>query len=104
MKSAFIFIIMLALSDLSNAESPKDQTISGPLGSKPIQLSIGSNGITQRKEPGYICDLDASMGGGHYSEWGQTEDDARSIVTKKCASKSGFFLCKKDKAVCKQEK
>jgi hypothetical protein len=108
MKSIIFFMsaifLIISLSNFSFAEPPKENTISGPFGLKPIQLSIGANGITQEKIPGFVCDLDASLGGGHYSDWGQTEDDARSIVTKKCSKNSGILLCKKDKAVCKQDK
>jgi hypothetical protein len=105
MKSKIFFIkftlLVFNFSAVLHAETPKENTIGGFFGSKPIQISIGANGITQNKVPGYICVLDASLGGGHYSEWGQTEEDARSIVTKKCSDKSGLFLCKKNKAVCK---
>lgn len=108
MNSRFIFIhlalLLFSLPGISYAEKSSENTISGPFGLKPIQLTIGSNGITQNKVPGHICDLDASLGGGHYSEWGQTEEDARSIVTKKCSDKSGMLLCKREKAVCKQDK
>lgn len=99
-------IAFLGLSHTTRAlaqTKPAPTTISGPFGSKPIQLSIGANGIT-RKEGGYICDLDASIGKAHFSEWGETENDARSIVAKKCYKNAGFLLCKKDKITCKQEK
>jgi hypothetical protein len=96
-------LLLICSLNISYAESTKEKSIS-LFGSKPIQISISSEGITQRKEPGYICDLDVSLGGGHYSEWGETEDDARSIVTKKCSGKSGILLCKKEKAICKQDK
>ena len=98
-----IILFIIILSSISHAESAKDNTIS-LFGNKPIQINVDSDGITQHKEPGFICDLDASLGSGHYSEWGQTEDDARSIVTKKCSSRSGILLCKRDKAICKQDK
>jgi hypothetical protein len=98
-----VALVALILTQIASADdAPK--TISGPFGSKPIQLSVSSDGIKQRKEGGYICDLNASLGGGHYSEWGETEDDARTIVTKTCSNKSGLLLCKKDKATCRQDK
>jgi hypothetical protein len=81
-----------------------EEPISGPFGSKPIQISIGSEGIKTKQGGGYVCDLGASLGGGHYSEWGETENDARTIVLKACSDKSGLLLCKKDKVTCKQEK
>lgn len=97
MRLGLIFLIS-CLSVVAAAE----ETLS-LFGSKPIQLEVGPNGFKQRKEPGYICDLEASLGGAKYSEWGQTEEDARTIVHKKCSDKSGLLICKKDKAKCRQE-
>jgi len=106
MSSKFFFLaiasLLLCVPTLVFAQTTPN-TISGPFGSKPIQLSIGSKGI-ERKEGGFICDLDASLGSAHYSEWGETEKDARTIVLKTCSSKSGLLLCKKDKVTCKQDK
>ncbi len=95
-------LLILVFSLVASGQT-ETKTISGPFGSKPIQLSFGSGGVT-RKEGGFICDLDPSLGGGHYSEWGESEEDARTIVVKKCSSKSGMLLCKKDKATCKPDK
>jgi hypothetical protein len=101
----FFFInaafFILLLSSVSYSEEP---AAISPFGSKPIQLSIGPGGITQNKQPGFTCVLDASLGGGHYSEWGQSENDARTIVHQKCSDKSGLLLCKKDKITCQQDK
>jgi hypothetical protein len=89
----------------AGADSNKEQSpIGGLFGSKAIQLSVGADGIKQKKEPGYICDIDATLGGGHYSEWGETEKDARTIVMKTCDKNSGALLCKEEKITCKQEK
>lgn len=96
MKSFFIIVVLSCC--VTNAEEPLSL-----FGSKPIQLQLGTNGVTQRKEPGHICDLAASLGGAKYSDWGQTEDDARSLVHKKCSDKSGLLLCKKDKAICRRD-
>ncbi|MDZ4675939.1 MAG: hypothetical protein SGI74_00385 [Oligoflexia bacterium] len=93
----------LALLIFINPSFAQAQIIS-PFGTKPIQLSIGSDGVKQRKEPGYICDIKATVGGGQYSEWGETEKDARTIVKKTCSDKSGLLLCIDDKITCKQEK
>lgn len=98
-----VLFLIIGLFQYSYAETPKDNSIN-LFGSKSIQIEINSEGLSKRKEPGYFCDLDASLGGAHYSEWGETEEDARTIVTKKCSAKSGLFLCKKEKAICKQEK
>ena len=76
--------------------------VSGPLGSQPLQISLGSSGVTLKHKDGFTCDLKASAGGGSYSEWGQTENDARGIVFQKCSNKSGILLCSKDKIVCKK--
>jgi hypothetical protein len=86
------------------AEDNKKQEPISLFGSKPIQLELTKEGVQVRKEPGFICDLDASLGGGHYSEWGQTEEDARTIVYKKCSDNSGLLLCKKSKITCKEDK
>jgi hypothetical protein len=94
--------LILSHVNLAGAQSPTP--ISGPFGSKPIQLSIGAGGITQRKEPGWNCDIDTTIGGGHYSDWGQIEKDAREIVLQECNKKSGMLICKKEKITCKQEK
>jgi hypothetical protein len=99
---AAIALLVIGHGGLSLAQN-KPEAISGPFGSKAIQLSIGSGGIT-RKEGGYICDLDATLGGGHYSEWGETEKDAQTIVMKTCSNKSGLLLCKKDKVTCREDK
>ena len=101
MKTQLILILIIAA--VAKAESTPEKKSINLFGTKPIQLSVGSNGITQNKEPGYICDLDASLGGGHFSEWGQTEEDSRSIVAKKCSDKAGILLCKKEKAICKKD-
>lgn len=98
-----ILFVLIILTSIAPAKSYPEEKSINLFGAKPIQLNIGSEGITQRKEPGFVCDLAASLGGGHYSEWGQTEEDARSIVTKKCSDKSGMLLCKKEKATCKQD-
>lgn len=103
-RGKFITFIIFALcqSPIIYAQTtPK--TISGPFGAKPIQLSIGSNGIT-KKDGGFICDLDASLSGKHYSEWGESEADARTIVHKACSKGSGLLLCKKKKITCKEDK
>jgi hypothetical protein len=98
-------LLIFSYTSLAEAQTKSSPApISGPFGSKPIQLSIGAGGITKRKKPGYTCSLDATIGGGHYSEWGETEKDARTIVMKTCSNKSGLLLCKKDKVTCKQEK
>ena len=96
----FIFILFL----ISTGAHAEDSKVSGPFGSKSIQISFGSGGVTTKQGGGYICDLNASLGGGHYSEWGETENDAREIVYKKCSGKSGLLLCKRDKVTCKQDK
>ncbi len=101
MKSTFFVLIILTA--ITPAKSYPEEKSINLFDAKPIQLNIGSEEITQRKEPGFVCDLVASLGGGHYSEWGETEEDARSIVTKKCSDKSGMLLCKKEKATCKQD-
>ena len=98
MKSFFFLLASLSVSSTVFAE----ETIS-LFGTKPIQLSIGADGIKKNDKPGFICDLAASLGGAKYSEWGETEDDARSIVHKKCSDGSGLLLCKRDKAVCRQD-
>lgn len=90
-------------SNFAMAQTPP-KTISGPFGSKPIQLSIGSDGIKRKEGPGYNCELKASLGDAHYSAWGETEEDARSLVAKSCSDKSGLLLCKKSNATCQQEK
>ena len=97
-----VALMLVAFSQVSVAEEQKKTNIiSGPFGSKPIQLSIGSEGIT-RKEGGYICDLESI--GAKYSEWGETEKDARTIVLQACNKKSGILICKKDKITCKEDK
>lgn len=101
---AALTIFIFGQGNLGEAQTrPTPTPISGPFGSKAIQLSIGPAGIV-RKEGGYICDIDTTIGGGHYSEWGETEGDARTIVMKTCSNKSGLLLCKKDKVTCKQDK
>lgn len=96
----FFLFIFCSLQLLAQTDPP---AVISPFGSKPIQLSIGTEGIT-RKNDGYICNLEASIGGGKYSEWGETENDARTIVMKTCSNKSGLLLCKKDKITCHQDK
>ena len=81
------------------AESQKPISLS-PFGTKPIQLSVDKDGI-KRKEGGFVCDLKAFNGS--YSEWGETEDDAKTIVMKTCSDKSGLLLCKKDKITCTKD-
>ncbi|MCC6278723.1 MAG: hypothetical protein IT289_12475 [Oligoflexia bacterium] len=85
------------------AQSTEQTPLSGPFGFKPIQLSIGKDGI-KRKEGGFVCDLSATFGGAHYSEWGETEKDARTIVMKSCEKGSGTLICKADNIKCREEK
>jgi hypothetical protein len=94
-------IAKLLLPIILFAQSPTQTPIS-LFGSKAIQISADKDGL-KRKEGGYICDLTASLGGAHYSEWGETEDDARTIVWKACSDKSGLLICKKDKVTCKKD-
>lgn len=99
----FVAFFALGRLDSATAQTPP-KTISGPFGSKPIQLSIGSDGIKRKESPGFNCELKASLGDAHYSAWGETEEDARSLVAKACSDKSGLLLCKKANATCQQEK
>lgn len=92
--------VAIILLFIFNAQAEETLSL---FGSKPIQLEIGKDGVKQRKEPGFICDLTASLGGASYTEWGQTEEDARSLVHKKCSEKSGLLICKRDKASCRKE-
>ncbi len=101
--ATFLLLITAVAVAQTNKEAGKPISI-GPFGSKPIQLSIDKDGIKKRKEPGHICDLTAAVTGTHYSEWGETESDARTIVTKKCSGDSGLLLCKKEKAICREDK
>lgn len=104
MNSALNYTIAIIFSFSVYAQQDKDtkkQINISPFGTKPIQLGIGKHGI-ERKEGGYICELDAMNG--HYSEWGETEKDARTLVVKACSRKSGLFLCKEDKVKCKEDK
>lgn len=84
----------------ASAEEKKPETIY-LFGQRPIQLEATKDGIKQNKDPGFVCELKAKITGEKFSEWGQTEDDARSIVTKKCSDKAGLLLCKRDEASCK---
>ncbi len=99
----FIFAITLLIVSRAKAESPPQAPIS-LFGTKPIQLSLDAQKGLVRKEGGFICELAATLGGGHYSEWGETEKDAQEIVLKKCGNSSGLLLCKRDKVTCKEEK
>jgi hypothetical protein len=99
MTSKSLLIFLLLLPGILSAE----ETIN-LFGSKPIQINVGKDGIKTQRGGGFVCDLAATLGGGKYSEWGQTESDARNIVMKICSDKSGSLLCKKDKVVCRQEK
>jgi hypothetical protein len=104
-RAATLIIILTLHGPVRAGENKKesDQTINlSPFGSNPIQLSLDKDGIKQKKEPGFICELDAING--HYSEWGETEKDARTIVMNTCSDKSGLLLCKKDKITCKEDK
>jgi hypothetical protein len=104
--SNHIFITLLAvfwMGTVAGADPAATPTPISLFGSKAIQLSVDSQGLKQ-KEGGFICELDASLGGGHYSEWGETEEDARTIVTKKCSGQSGLLVCKKEKAKCQKDK
>lgn len=102
-KSNIFYLLLSILSVHVWAQSSPPPIISGPFGSKAIQLSIDSKGIT-RKEGGYICSVKAAVNGAPYSEWGETEKDARTIVLKKCSGKSGLLLCKSDNVTCKEDK
>ena len=99
-----ILFFLIGLNGSVRAEDDsKNRPIGGLFGAKPIQLSVDSGGV-HKKDGGFICDLDAELGAGHYSEWGETEKDARTIVHQKCSNKSGVLICKKDKIICKQDK
>ena len=100
--ASFVLLAGLSLSP-SVFAGDKEMPAIGLFGTKPIQIGIDEKGL-HKKEGGFICDLEASLGGAKYSEWGQTEEDARSIVTKKCGDKSGILLCKRDKAKCREDK
>jgi hypothetical protein len=95
-------LFLLSSNVRAQAEEKKQDTIY-LFGKKPIQLEPTRNGIKQNKNSGFICELKAKLTGEKFSEWGQTENDARSIVTKKCSGKAGLLLCKRDDATCKQD-
>jgi len=104
MYRALAVTLLLFTSSLTSAQSDpgKDEPVTiSPFGTKPIQLSIGKDGIKQNKEPGFVCELNAMNG--QYSEWGESERDARDLVHKKCSKKSGLLLCSKKKIKCRQE-
>jgi len=101
----FLTFVLFVVGDASfsiAAPRPSPSPIS-LFGSRPVQLSVGADGIRQRKENGFICDINATIGGGHYSQWGETEQDARTLVYKECCNKSGLLICKKDKITCKED-
>jgi hypothetical protein len=93
-----LILIILFFTRVWAGDPPAEISL---FGSKPIQLSVGKDGIKQNKTPGYVCEVTATLGGGHYSEWGETEKDARTIVMKKCSDESGMLLCKEDRVTCK---
>jgi hypothetical protein len=73
-------------------------------GKKPVNITVGKDGVETQRGGGFICDLAASLGDAKYSEWGKTESDARNIVHKKCSDKSGLLICKKDRVTCREDK
>jgi hypothetical protein len=96
--------IVFAIAILAASPLLYSQTSLSPFGSKPIQIGIGEDGKLEQKKSGFICDLTASLGSAHYSEWGETEKDAQTIVLKKCQDKSGLLICKRDKITCRVDK
>lgn len=97
-----IAIALTAFSFRAWTEDKPPETIY-LFGKKPIQIEVNKEGLKQNKEPGYNCELKAKLSGEKFSDWGQTEKDARSLVAKKCADKAGLLLCKEKEAVCKKE-
>jgi hypothetical protein len=98
------FILMTAALLLcgSAAADPKEKPKEINLfGTKAIQLGVSKDGI-KRKEGGHICELKAINGA--YSEWGETDKDARELVLQKCSKNSGRLLCSRDKITCKEDK
>ncbi len=95
----FIFIsLILTTSTSVNAE----ETIY-LFGKKPVNITVGKDGVETQRGGGFVCDLTASLGGAKYSEWGKTESDARGIVHKVCSDKSGLLICKKDRITCRKD-
>jgi hypothetical protein len=98
-------LLLLTCVAFAEAQTPRPSPTPmslGLFGSKPIQLSVDKAGI-KRVEHGFVCDLDSEVSKVHYSEWGETEKDARIIVKKKCSNSSGLLLCKEDKITCKAD-
>lgn len=96
-------IIVLSFISICHADDSQKPIDLFGLGTKPIQIGLGKDGL-ERKGNGYICDVSATLGNAKYSEWGETEDDARTIVLKKCSANSGVLLCKKDRVTCREDK
>ncbi len=94
---------LIMISTFCTVCAAEEKVISGPFGSAPIQIGFGSKGIEIKKDPGFVCELTAVINGKKYTQWGETENDARSLVHKECSDNSGLLLCKKDKITCKQE-
>ncbi|MDZ4678766.1 MAG: hypothetical protein SGI74_14815 [Oligoflexia bacterium] len=102
-KFSAAILILLILPFQMKAEEKKPETIY-LFGKKPIQLEATKDGIKQNRNPGFVCELKAKISGEKFSEWGQTEEDARLIVAKNCSDKAGLLLCKKENATCIQDK
>ena len=97
---AVVFFVLSHAGALKIYSDP--DVLGGPFGSKPIQISIGSDGITAKKGGGFECHLEAMNG--KYTEWGETEKDAQGMVMRTCGNGSGILLCHRDKITCKELK